>query len=397
MRINSRPRVILILLILIGGMIYALLPRPSPVEIAVVTRGPLQVTLTSEGITRLREPFAITAPLSGWLRRLQLEPGDPVSAGAEAFVLEPSPAPPVDARTLAQAHATVAALSARIFQLEAERTARRIEQNYYTTEYERQASLHARNMTPQTALEAARLNRDRSIAATRSAESAIESARHELTNARAILDVHGGQMAPQATQLLNVRVPIDGVVISRERVHEGIIQAGTPVLSVGNLNDLEVQSDVLSMDAVQLRPGMRVLIERWGGGAPLDGQVRRIEPSGFTRVSALGVDEQRVPVWISITTPRKQWDTLGEGFRVDARFILQDEPDILQAPTQAIFRDGTAYAAYVIREGRAIKTAVQPGRRAGLNTEILGGLAAGDRVIVRPGSDLHDGARVRPF
>jgi HlyD family secretion protein len=172
------------------------------------------------------------------------------------------------------------------------------------------------------------------------------------------------------------------------------VQPGEPVLVLGDLDSIEVEVDVLSPDAVRLRTGMAVELERWGGDGILPGRVRRVEPAGFTKISALGIEEQRVWVFVDIDAERERWRRLGDGFRVEARFVLSDESDILQAPAAALFREGERWGAYVIADGRAHYRAVTPGRRSGLSVEIVDGLTAGERVLLHPGQDIVDGTRV---
>jgi HlyD family secretion protein len=194
--------------------------------------------------------------------------------------------------------------------------------------------------------------------------------------------------------VLAVAAPVGGVVLSRERCCEGPIQAGAPVLEIGRLDELEVRVDLLSMDAVRVEAGKRVLIEDWGGETVLEGRVRRVEPAGFMRVSALGVEEQRVPVLVEITSPREQWQSLGTGFRVEARFILWAGDDVLQVPSSALFRQGEGWAVFVVEDGRLSTRVVEPGRESGLMREITDGLSAGEAVVAHPSDALEEGLRV---
>jgi HlyD family secretion protein len=191
-----------------------------------------------------------------------------------------------------------------------------------------------------------------------------------------------------------VAAPVGGVVLRRERCCEGVIQAGAPVLEIGRLEELEVRVDLLSMDAVRVEAGTRVIIEGWGGEAPLEGRVRRVEPAGFMRISALGVEEQRVPVLIEITSPREQWQDLGVGFRVEAQFVLWEGEDVLQVPGSALFRVDNHWRVFVMEGGRVRLRTVEPGRSSGLHTQVRAGLEAGERVVTHPGDRLADGVRV---
>jgi HlyD family secretion protein len=192
-----------------------------------------------------------------------------------------------------------------------------------------------------------------------------------------------------------VRAPIAGTITKRHRCCEGPAQAGEQILEIGDLEaDLEIQVDLLSVEAVRVRPGMRVVIERWGGVDELEGRVRRVEPSGFTRVSALGVDEQRVPVLVEIASPREQWANLGDGFRIEARFILWEGDDVTHIPTSALFRSDNRWSVYVVENERAVQRGVTIGRRSGLRTQVVEGLREGETIITHPGDRIGDGVRV---
>lgn len=229
-------------------------------------------------------------------------------------------------------------------------------------------------------------------ASLRSARFAVEVALHELENSRAALAIAGGEDLQNA---LEVSSPIDGQVLSRLRQSEGRVQPGEGILILGDLSGLQVEVDVLSPDAVRLEPGMKVELERWGGGETLTGHVLRIEPAGFTRVSALGVEEQRVWVIVGFDAPRADWERLGDGYRIEARFILRENQAILQAPSSALFREEDSWYTFVVENDRAVRREIVPGERSGLMREILAGLESGDQVITHPGSDMGDGVRVR--
>ncbi|MEY6433513.1 HlyD family efflux transporter periplasmic adaptor subunit, partial [Thioalkalicoccus limnaeus] len=236
--------------------------------------------------------------------------------------------------------------------------------------------------------------RDAAQAAERAARHAVEVARFEAEAARALVEIADGKRAPGDQPVLAVRAPIAGSVTQRYRCCEGPVQSGDSVLELGDLDRLEVRVDLLSMDAVRVRPGMRVELERWGGDGDLEGRVRRVEPAGFEKVSALGVEERRVPVWVRILTPREHWASLGDGYRVEARFILWEGEEILQVPTSALFRDQDRWALFVVEDGRASRRIIEIGRRSGLWTQIESGLEAGELVVTHPGERIQDGIRV---
>ena len=199
----------------------------------------------------------------------------------------------------------------------------------------------------------------------------------------------------QGAEPVEVNAPVSGRVLTRLRQSEGTVQSGTPILVLGDLASLEVEVDVLSADAVRLRPGMAVELERWGGETLLPGRVRRIDPAGFTKVSALGVEEQRVWVIVELDAAPATWEGLGDGFRVEARFVLWAAEEVLQVPTSALFRRDERWGSFVVENGRAVYRQIDIGRRSGLQTEVIAGLTAGEQVILYPGQDIRDGSRVR--
>lgn len=386
----------LIALIVVIGIALALMPSPTPVSVATVERGHFAETVEDEGRAWLRDPHTVSAPISGFLRRVTLEPGDTVAAGDVLFELESLPSPALDPRSREQAREAVAAAHARLELVEAEQDIRRAQREIAESEFLRQQELHRRQFIATDALERSRSQRDAARAAEQAARHGVEVARFELEAARANLAIADGERSPSDQPTLAVRAPIAGTIINRERCCEGPITAGEPVLEIGDLDTLEVRIDLLSMDAVRVRPGMRVVLERWGGGDELDGEVRRVEPRGFLRISALGVEEQRVPVLINILSPREAWQALGEGYRVEGRFILWEEDEVLQIPTSALFREADQWQVFVVESGRARLRSVTPGRRSGLRTQIVDGLEAGEQVITHPSDRLGDGTRVAP-
>ena len=395
MTIRKKIILVLIAVAMAGLLGLALWPSPVPVSVATAERGFFAETVEDEGRTRLPDPHTVSAPVTGYLQRVTPEPGDEIAADQVVFTLEPPPVPALDARARTQARETVAAARARHEAAEAELEAREIQHQLARSEDQRYQQMYDRELVSAEVMERTRAQRESSRVAERAARHAAEVARFELDAARAVLEVADGTRAPGDQPRMEVRAPVDGVVTRRHRHSEGPVSAGEPVVDIGDLSTLEVQVDLLSMDAVRIRPGMPVVLERWGGDGALEGEVLRVEPSGFLKVSALGVDEQRVPVRVAITSPREQWQALGDGYRVEARFILWQDDDVLQAPTSALFRRDDQWFVYVAEDGRAHRTAIQPGRRSGLMTEIRDGLQAGARVITHPGQRVDDGARVR--
>lgn len=376
-------------------LVLALRPSPLPVSTAEVARGAFVESVDEEGQTRLRDTFTVSAPIAGFLQRVRPEPGDTVELGETLFRMEPLPAPALDARSLEQARENLSAARARRQTAEANLATVAADAEFAAGEYARYRELHDRGLVSTTEMERARAARDRQAAARRAAEYAVEVAGFEVESARAVLDIASGQRPADDQPELEIRAPVAGVVLRRHRCCEGAISAGEPVVDVGSLEDLEVQVDLLSMAAVRVRPGMRVRMTGWGGEGVIEGRVRRVEPAGFTRVSALGVEEQRVPVIVDFDDPDDAWRALGVGFRVEAEFILWEDDEVLQLPTSALFRSDGNWTVLVVENGRAALRRVERGRSSGLTTQVLDGVAAGERVITHPGDQVREGSRVR--
>lgn len=377
-------------LLVVAALAWGFRSPPQLVDSTEVTQGPFRVTIENEGRTRFADRYQVTAPIAGHLARVILEPGDAIAPGDPLFHIYPLHSAPLDTRTRLQAEAVVArteaALSATMTRAEAEQ----VRADLAATELARIQRLVERGHASQDDLDRARAEARQSQALLRSAQFAVDVARHERDTARAALTIGGPD---RDASPVTVHSPVTGVVLRKLRESEGVIQPGEVVLSLGNPASLEVEVDVLSADAVRLAPGQRVELERWGGDEQLTGLVRRVEPAAFTRVSALGVDEQRV--WVIVGLESGSPDNLGDGYRVDARFLLWEGDDVLQLPSAALFREGDDWFVYRISNGTAERTPVQPGRRAGLQRELLSGLAPGELVILHPPTGLSDGDRVR--
>lgn len=386
----------LFVLIAAGLLAWTLMPSPVPVGAVEVKSGHFVESVEEEGRTRLRDSFTVSAPISGYLQRIALEVGDTVERDQVVFRMEPNPAPALDARSMEQARENLSAARSRLQAVRAELETQQAEATFAETEFERYRQLRERELISATEMDRARSVRDRQRAAVRAAENAVDVARFEVESARAFLDVGSGQRPDEGQRVLEVRTPSAGLVLTRHRCCEGTIGAGDPVIEVGHLDDLEVQVDLLSMDAVRVRRGMRVHITGWGGDETLMARVRRVEPAGFTKVSALGVDEQRVPVIIDFDDVEAAAGRLGVGFRVEAEFLLWEGDSVIQIPTSSLFRGADHWSVFVIRDGRATLRRVDTGRRSGMVTQILDGLDLGEIVVTHPGDSVRDGVRVEP-
>jgi len=378
-------------LAVVGLIVVAFLPKPVPVELAAVIGGPMRVTVDEEGKTRVKERYLVSAPLVGRLRRIELHAGDPVKAGKTVLAsIEPADPALLDARARGETEARVRAAEASRRRAAAELAQARVVEQQAQKELARARGLAARHDIPEKALERAELDAQTAVQAVAAAESAVQIADYELEIARAAL-VHTHEGGGRS---LVLRSPIDGAVLRVVQESAGLVSAGTPLLEVADPSNLEIVVDLLSADAVQVKAGFKVIIENWGGEKPLRGRVRRVEPSGFTKVSALGIEEQRVNVIIDFLDPREAWASLGDGYRVETRTIIWEKDHALKAPASAVFPQGEGWAVFVASGGRAVLRPVQIGRRNGLEAEVLDGLVANEMVIVHPSDKVAEGVAV---
>lgn len=378
-------------------IVWGFMPRPIEVDIRSVERGPLSVTVTDEGKTRVIDRYVVSAPIDGYSRRIELDVGDTVAAGQELVHLDPMRSGTLDPRSQAEVRAGVNAAQAALSAANEAVIAVTAEADRARNEYERLRRLAEQGLVSQNALDAARAAWRSSEARQRSSEFNVEVARGQLEVARAALDYAAASPTDSdAHQSMTVAAPVDGRVLKVIRESEGAVRQGQEMLEVGDPAALELEVELLSQDAVKLRPGMPVRLLRWGGPVPLDAAVRRIEPSGFTKTSALGVEEQRVLVICDITSPWEDWKSLGDGYRVEAEFVIWEENDVLQVPTSALFRHGTDWSVFVLRDGRAEITPVTLGAQSGLAAQVTGGLKEGELVIIYPGDRVSEGVRAEP-
>jgi HlyD family secretion protein len=371
-----------VLVVIVLGL--GLRPEPVAVDASAVTRGPLRVTVDEEGRTQVRERFVISAPVGGRVTRIDRREGDRVTRNDIVARIFPAPLDPrerdaamaqLSAAEDACSSATAAASRARAALDQARRDRERVEQ------LTRQAI-----GTPEQ-LELARLaetSREREF---ESADFAAQAARHQVEMARAALSGDG----PDGAQSFVVRAPVTGVVLRIPERSERVVAAGAPLLEVGDPGGVEVVTELLSADAVRIGVGAPAWIEGWGGDSALAARVRTIEPSGFTKVSALGVEEQRVRVILDpLTTPA----SLADGYRGQVRIVVWESGDVVKVPVSALFRQGASWAVFVVAKGRAAARRVEIGHRNPFDAEVAGGVAAGDLVILHPGDRLSDGAKV---
>jgi HlyD family secretion protein len=385
-------------LALAGFVWWALRAPPVPVEIGTASRGTLELTVDEEGETRVRARFVVAAPAAGRLLRIALDEGDAVAAGDVLARIVPAPLDPratrgaearLEAADDAWRGAKARAALAEAALAQADRDLGRAEQ------------LRAAGARSDAALEGARLARTRALRELEAARFAAAAADHAADAARAVLMASRtppgnpglpGDPCATPSSCIEVRAPVAGHVLRVHEESERIVLAGAPLLALGDPAEIEIVVDVLSADAVKIRPGAELLVEDWGGEQPLRAAVRHVEPSGFTKISALGVEEQRVNV---IADFMDVPSGLGDGFRIEARIVVWRADDVLRVPTSALYRYGEGWAVFVVDGNVARRREVEVGARGPFEAELLAGLEPGERVVLHPSDRLADGVRIR--
>ena len=395
MKLSRQLGLISLAVIVIAAIVYGFLPQARLVDVASVSMGPMQVEVVEEGKTRVIDRFVISAPVTGYIRRFELEVGDVIEQGKALVDLDPLFPQVLDVRSRAEAKAREAATQAALMAAKQNASMARANKELAQEEYKRIINLRKNQLVSQDEEDKAAASARVTKAAQRSAEFAVEVARHELEAARTVLAYSAAKDTGEPDEHVDITSPINGSILKVYRESEGVVEAGQPLIEVGNAKALEVEVDVLSEDAVQIKTGTRVLFERWGDAKPLEGRVRKVEPVGFTKISALGVEEQRVLIIADIISSPKLWERLGDGYRVEAHFILWEEEDVLQVPASALFRYQGAWAVFVLENGRAYRRAIKIGQRNGLVAQVLDGLTAEEKVIKYPDDTINDGIRVK--
>ncbi|MEW7991317.1 MAG: HlyD family efflux transporter periplasmic adaptor subunit [Candidatus Thiodiazotropha sp.] len=380
-------------LILAATLVWAFIPKPIPVDMLTLEPGEMTVTVDEEGETRVRDVFVLSAPISGRALRIDAEVGDEVLAQqTKVAEIEPTDATLLDPRSEAQARADIRAAEANLVLAEASVKEARVELDFARSELKRARKLRADAVMSERELEdAERAFRTRQ-AALETAIANRQARQAELERARAqLISPTDARVKSDDCPCVPIRSPVDGRILKILHKSEGVVAAGEPLVEIGDPTDLEIVADLLSSDAVKVEQGQRVIIENWGGDKPLEGAVRRVEPFGFTKVSALGIEEQRVNVIIDFTSPKEAWSRIAHGYQVDVRIVLWQGSGVLKLPLTALFRDSDEWAVFLEVEGKASKRLVTLGRRTGLEAEILSGISAGERVVVHPGDKIAEG------
>ena len=383
---------ILVAVVGAGFVWLALAPKVVEVEAASAVRAPLRVTVDEEGETRLRRRFVVSAPVPGRVLRIETRPGDVVTKGQTLAVIQPAAPMPLDARTQMTGEARVRAADAAVSRAKSDRQRLAVELKQADADAARAKALldagyGSRDVTEQLT---ARVGSLREAAA--SADAAIRAAEFEAAAAKAALISRGEAAGGRA---VTVTAPVAGQLLKRMQESEAVVPAGAPLVEIGTLDDLEIVTDYLSTDAVKIKPGAAVIIDRWGGEGTLAGRVQRVEPAGFLKISALGVEEQRVNVIVDFMDPREKRAALGDGFRVEVRVVIWESADALTVPTASLFRRQGAWSVFVI-EGDVLRLrTVKVGQRNEQAAQILEGVVEGERVVAYPGESLSDGAKIR--
>ncbi len=430
----------------LGMLVYAMLPKPVGVDLGVVERGPLQVTVDEDGRTRIKEQYIVSTPLSGRLMRIDLDVGDPVVAGQSAIArIQPTDPALLDPRAQAQSEARVKAAEARLQQAATGLEKTKAAMDFAESEVARIRKLRDNNAATSSQVDAQELQFRTTTQDFRAARFAEEIARFELELEQAALlrtqgdedhgntspdestkpgeSTHPGENteegedtghsetddseaddgtpdgAPEETPSdangeFLIRAPITGRVLKVFQESATVVTPGTQLVQLGDPSDLEVVVDVLSSDAVRIVPGAKARLDQWGGDAPLSATVRLVEPSGFTKISALGVEEQRVNVVLEFDDPPEDRSTLGDSFRVEAHIIIWENSQVLKVPNSALFRHKGEWAVFQINDARARLQPVEIGHQNSLESEIVSGLEEGDRIVMHPSDQVEDGAEI---
>lgn len=388
--------VFVIVFIVVLATVYGFLPKTVEVDLADVSRGPLQVTIEEEGRTRLKERFVVSAPTAGYMRRIDAKVGDPVRKGQIVLALEPLRSQALDPRSRAEAEAIVSTAQAGLNAAMEKERAATADADYLEKRSERIKNLYAKGVVAKDQFDQAQSEAKKARAVQHSAVAAVDVSQAELERTKRIVQNFPPGGKAEGRDTVHVASPVGGRILKIYRESEGAVHVGEPLMDIGNPDNLEVRVEVLSSDAVKMKKGTRVIFKRWGGDGILTGVVRVVEPAGFTKVSSLGVEEQRVLVVADITSPPETWRVLGDGYRLEAHFVIWERQNVLQVPASALFRSGKDWAVFVEEGGKARQRTVEVGQRNGLAAEIISGLKEKEKVIAHPDDSISNGKHIRP-
>jgi HlyD family secretion protein len=392
--LTKHPGILAISVLVIGLLVWGFWPRPVLVELVEARRASMTVTIEEEGRTRVIDRFIISAPVDGVACRVRLDVGDTVQAGQTLLNISPLESRVLDPRSRAEAEARVAAARSALELARQQAEAAEASANFQRNEIRRLRPLAEQGVISSGAFDKAQMDLLTAEASLRSAKHAVEVAEYEQQAAETTLKYSAGTVTGDPVIRVPVKSPITGRILQIAHECEGPVTTGQELLVVGDPSLLEVVVDLLSADAVKVKPGMKVHFDRWGGDDPLEGRVRNIEPFGSTKISALGVEEQRVNVIADFVSAKEDWQRLGDGFRVEAWFVIWEDENVLQVPASSLFRLNDGWALFVVENGRARQRVVQIGQRTGLVAQILEGVKEGDKVVNHPSDEVADGVRI---
>lgn len=389
------------ILLIIGGLAFAFKPQPVLVDIGEVKTGKFVVTLDEEARTRVHDTYIVSTPIAGRLLRVEVEPGDIVKGGETIIArMLPMVSSALDARSHEQARATVAAAKAALRAAQANRNKALADKELADADLKRKKGLKDKEFVSDAAFEKAKREAQAAIAALDTAEANISMREAELANAQAVLiDVNAQGSVPSKNKKqqkeIAIKAPISGSILRVIQQSETTLPVGASIIEIGNVkNDLEVLAELLSTDAVQVKEGHQVIIDNWGGDKPLSGVVQRVDPWGYTKFSALGVEEQRVNTLIRLTDPPEERTSLGHGFRVEVRIIVWEDENATIIPASALFRQAGEWSVFVIENDIAQLCKVTIDRNNGLEASVIDGVKVGDKVVLYPSSALASGSRI---
>jgi len=391
---RTHPGFIVIAVLVVGLLIWGFWPRPVLVETVEVRRAPLIVTVEEEGQTRVIDRFIVSAPVDGVACRVQLDVGDSVEQGQTLLSISPLESPMLDPRSRAEAEAGVAAARSALQAAVQQAHVAEASAVFYRSEIKRLEPLLAKGAISRGEFDKAQMNILAAESELRSANHAVEVARYEIEAAETALKYSAGTVSGDPAIRVPVKSPVSGKILQMPLECEGPVTTGQELLVVGDPTSLEVVVDLLSADAVKIKPGSKVYFDRWGGEGLLEGVVRTVEPFGFTKVSALGVEEQRVNVIADFVSSKEQWQRLGDGYRVEAQFVIWEGKDVLQVPASSLFRLNEGWALFVVSKKRAHQRVVKVGQRTGLRAQIVEGVKEGESVVNHPSEEVADGVRI---
>ena len=392
--LKKHPGIIITAIVIALLLAWGFQPKEVQVETIQPKQAPLTVSIQEDGRTRIIDRYPISAPVNGMTCRMHLKVGTEVKQDEILLEIRPLPSAILDSRSRAQAQQSVSAAQASLQAAKQQQAALQATALQAELEVKRFQPMLSKGLISKDVFDKAQTQSQAANANLKTAEYQVKVAEHELEAAQVMLKYSSGETGSEQLELVKVKSPIDGRILKVNRQCDGPVSVGESMLEIGDPKQLEIEVDVLSADAVKIKPGMKVLFDRWGGDKPLEGEVRLIEPVGFTKVSALGVEEQRVWVIADFTSAPELWQSLGDAYRVEAEFVLWHEEEVLQIPSSAAFRYQGGWAVFTDENGTAKRKTIEIGKRNGLQIQVLSGLSETDSVINNPNETVEDGVKI---